>query len=130
MHEWLHGQLYGWLHEWLHGQLHEWLHGQLYGRLHEWLHGRLHEWLHGQLYEWLNGLHWRNIQSNPDNAPVTSGAAAFLANGIAIGSNLLPKLINDPHKLPPCLTAFLICVFDILISDPVPWFIAFFNLLI
>ena len=35
MHEWLHGQLYGWLHEWLH----EWLHGQLYGWLHEWLQG-------------------------------------------------------------------------------------------
>ena len=45
--------------------------------------------------------------------PVASGAIAFLARGMAIGSDLLPKLINDPHKLPPCLIAFLICVFDI-----------------
>ena len=44
----------------------------------------------------------------PDNAPVASDAIASLANGMAIGSNLLPKLINDPHKLPPYLTAFLL----------------------
>ena len=68
--------------------------------------------------------------AKPDKAPVTSGATAFLARGMAIGINLLLKLIHDPNKLPPCLTAFLICVFDIFISDPLPWLIAFFNLLI
>ena len=68
--------------------------------------------------------------AKPDNAPVASGAVAFLANGIGTDSNLRSKLINDPHKLPPRLIAFLIYVFDILISDPVPWPTAFLNLLI
>ena len=68
--------------------------------------------------------------AKPDKAPAAIGAIAFLANGIAIGNNQLPKLTNDPHKLPPCLIAFLICVFDILISEPTPWLIAFLNSLI
>ena len=37
----------------------------------------------------------------PDNAPVASDAIASLANGMAIGSNLLPKLINDPTNYHP-----------------------------
>ena len=66
-----------------------------------------------------------NILSTPrlakaDKAPAAIGAIAFLARGMAIAINLLPKLNNDPHKLPPYLMAFLICVFDILISEPVP----------
>ena len=51
-------------------------------------------------------------------APVARCGATFAAPFVIRGNALAPKEIKEDRKLPPSLTAFLICVFEILISAP------------
>ena len=52
---------------------------------------------------------------NADNAPLARCGATFDTPFVTNGA----KEIREDQRLPPCFTAFLICVFDILISAPV-----------
>ena len=58
-------------------------------------------------------------------APVAKAGATFVIPFIACGNTFAPREASDVNKFPPCLTTFLICVFDIFISLPVPFAIDF-----
>ena len=63
-------------------------------------------------------------------APVANAGVTFVIPFIAKGNNLAPRDASDVNKFPPCFTDFLIWVFDIFVSVPVPFATDFFILLI
>lgn len=63
-----------------------------------------------------------------ETTTVASAGTAFEIAEVAYGRSLVPRDASIVNRFPPCFTILDICVFDILISEPIPFAIDSFIL--